>query len=227
VFDEEEVRVYVARPANVDASAARALLTDEERTWLASFRFERDRHEHLVSRALVRACLAHHLGERPESFRFRLAEHGKPSLHPPRDVFFNASNHRDVVVCALSRHPDLGVDVEPVTRGDEILEVVETVFSPPEMAALRALPLPERRTRAVTLWTVKEAYIKALGLGLSAPLREMTIDHDADPPVVAGEPEWFLDVSDRDGARIAVAVRGPRGRPRVVLEDGEALIAGS
>jgi 4'-phosphopantetheinyl transferase len=227
VIADDEVRVYVARPANVDAHTARALVTAEERTWLASFRFDRDRHEHLVSRALVRACLARHLGERAESFRFRAGEHGKPSLDPLRDLFFNASNHRDVVVCALSRHPELGVDVEPVTRGDEILEVVETVFSPAEIVALRALPLPERRARAVTLWTVKEAYIKALGLGMSAPLREMTIDHDADPPVVAGEADWFLDVSDRQDARIAVAVRGPRTRPRVVFEDGEALIAGS
>jgi 4'-phosphopantetheinyl transferase len=222
---DDEVRVYVARPAIVDAARAHALITEEERASIQKFRFERDRREHLVSRALVRACLAHHLQARPESFRFRLGEHGKPSLEPPGDLFFNASNHREIVVCAIARYEALGVDVEPLSRGDDILGVVETVFSPAEIAVLRRLTLDEQRQRAVTLWTAKEAYIKALGLGLSAPVREITIDLDAEPRVVVGAPDWFLDVRDRYDARIAVAVRGPRTRPRMVLADGEALIA--
>lgn len=221
---DDEVRVYVARPAQVDAAKARAFVTEDERTWLDTFRFERDRHEHLVSRALVRACLARHLGDPPTSFRWRLGAYGKPSLDPARDLFFNASNHRDVVVCAVSLHEELGVDVEGIARGDEILGVVDTVFSKIEIAALRALPLPARRERAVTLWTVKEAYIKALGLGMSAPLRSMTIDLDASPPVVAGEDGWHLVTFDRHAARIAVALRGPASPPRVVIEDGERLI---
>lgn len=219
--DGDEVRVYVARPARVDAAGARALVTEEERVWLANFHFDRDRHEHLVSRALVRACLARHLSAPPQSFRWQHGEHGKPALDPARDLFFNASNHRDVVVCALARYEDLGVDVEPTSRGDEILEVVETVFSPVEIAKLRTLSRAEQRDRAVTLWTVKEAYIKALGLGLSAPVREITIDLDVTPFAVVGNPGWFLEVSDRDDARIAVAVRGPRSRPRVVITDWE------
>lgn len=230
MFDEigeDEVRVYVARPAEVDASRARALVTEEERAWLEKFRFERDRHEHLVSRALVRACLARHLSADPRSFRWHLGPQGKPSLDPRREIFFNASNHRDVVVCALSRFEELGVDVEPTSRGDEILGVTRTVFSAREIAALEALPLPAQRERAVTLWTVKEAYIKALGLGMSAPLLSMTIDLDAEPPIAEGNPGWFFDFQDRDGARIATAVRGPRTRPHVVLAEGAPLIVGS
>lgn len=224
---DDEVRVYVARPAAVDAAKARAFVTEEERAWLERFRFERDRHEHLVSRALVRVCLAHHLSAPPTSFRWQLGAYGRPSLDPAREIFFNASNHRDVVVCAIARHEELGIDVEPITRGDEILEVVHTVFSKAEIAGLDALPLPARRERAVTLWTVKEAYIKALGLGMSAPLLSMTIDLDASPPAVAGEAGWHLATEDRHAARIAVAVRGPTSRPRVVMEDGERLIAES
>ena len=213
---DDEVRVYVARPAAVDAAKARAFVTEEERAWLERFRFERDRHEHLVSRALVRVCLAHHLSAPPTSFRWQLGAYGRPSLDPAREIFFNASNHRDVVVCAIARHEELGIDVEPITRGDEILEVVHTVFSKAEIA-----------DRKATLWTVKEAYIKALGLGMSAPLLSMTIDLDASPPAVAGEAGWHLATEDRHAARIAVAVRGPTSRPRVVMEDGERLIAES
>jgi 4'-phosphopantetheinyl transferase len=224
---DDEVRVYVARTANVDAALADALVTDDERTWLRTFRFERDRHEHLVSRALVRASLAKHLGVAPRSVGWTLGEHGKPALAPRGPLFFNASNHRDVVVCAIARHEELGVDVEPFSRGDDILDVVGTVFSTAEIAALRALPLDERRRRAVTLWTLKEAYIKALGLGFVAPLLSITIDHDAAPPQVTGEAGWFLDFADRHDVRIAVAVRGPSTRPRLVLADGEPLIAGS
>jgi phosphopantetheinyl transferase len=222
---EDEIRVYVARPARVDAAIASALVTQEEHAWLQSFRFERDRHEHLVSRALVRASLGHHLHAQPESFRFRLGAYGKPSLEPAHDLFFNASNNRNVVVCALARYEELGVDVEPLSRAGDILEVVETVFSTHEIAVLRKLPLEDQRQRATTLWTVKEAYIKALGLGLSAPVRDITIDLDTDPWVVVGAPDWFLAARDLHDARIAVAMRGARSRPRVVLDDGEALIA--
>jgi 4'-phosphopantetheinyl transferase len=218
-IERDEVRIYVARPALVDAERARALVTEQERAWLAKFRFDRDRHEHLVSRALVRACLAHPLHARPESFRWRLGEHGKPSLDPAGELFFNASNHRDVVVCALARHEALGVDVEPTTRGDQILEVTHTVFSTAERAALERMSLAQRRDRAVTLWTAKEAYIKALGLGLSAPVRDITIDLDVAPYVVVGDPGWFLETVDRHDARVAVAVRGPGSRPRIVITD--------
>jgi len=177
-----------------------------------------------VSRALVRTTLARYLGEEPSSFRYRLGPHGRPSLDPPRTLDFNATNHPELVACAVARET-VGVDLEPLARGDEILEIATSVFSAPERAALAALAASARRERAVSLWTLKEAYLKARGLGLSAPLQDIVIDFSAGgrPTVrlLMGDdehPSWWLATRDHGGCRIAVAVATAREIALVIRE---------
>src|SRR5690606_24692645 len=112
----------------------------------------------------------------PHAWVWKLGEYGKPSPDPPCGVFFNASNHPGLVACGVARSSELGIDVEPRARGDEILDVARDVFSSPELRALYALEGERRLERAVSLWTAKEAYIKARGWGFSAPLREIFVD---------------------------------------------------
>ena len=190
-----EVLVWVARPpALADATLALCaeLLSSDERERVARFRFRRHQREATVSRALVRTTLARYVDLPPAAFAYRLGPHGR----------------------AVSFMEDIGVDTEPLSRGDEILTVAETVFSQPELDALDALPLDARRDRAVSLWTCKEAYIKARGLGLSASLRHVVVDFPACAAprlrFLCGydEPEaWTLGTQDVAGFRIAVAVR--------------------
>lgn len=223
-----EVHVWVARPAAVsDASLARcvALLSDEERQRLSRFRFDRHRREAAVSRALVRTTLARYVDRAASAFRYRLGPYGRPYIDPPCGVAFNATNHPDLVACAVCLHEDIGVDVEPVSRGEEILAVASSVFSGPEIEALAALPAASRRDRAVSLWTCKEAYIKARGLGFSAPLREIAIDFPVDQrPALRflsaiDEPDgWWLETRDHGGFRIAVAVRAANDVSLVVRD---------
>lgn len=212
VIADDEVHVFVARPEEVGLATALRTLPEDERAWVATFHFERHRREHAMSRALVRRALARYVDRAPEAFRWSLGSHGKPFIDPPCGIHFNATNHVDFAACAVARHADLGIDVEPLDRGDEILEVAHTVFSPAELAELASLDIAKRRDRAVTFWTVKEAYIKAVGLGLSAPVREITIAELGD---------WFLETHDRDGFRIATALRGPRAAPRVTFKTVE------
>ncbi|HSO38085.1 MAG TPA: 4'-phosphopantetheinyl transferase superfamily protein [Labilithrix sp.] len=226
-----EVRVWVARPAAASArelARYRALLSAEETERIARFHFERHARESTVSRALVRLMLARFAGAPPESFRYRPGPYGRPQVEPPCGVWFNATNHPELVACAVALTEEIGVDVEPLARADEILEVAGTVFSPPELESLALLPDgAARRDRAVSLWTCKEAYIKARGLGFSAPLKEIVVEFPAgERPTIrflsatdqsAG---WWLDQRDLHGVRLAIAVRAS-AEPRLVVEELE------
>ena len=213
-----EVHAWTARPpALSDETVARcaALLSGDERERISRFLFERHRREATVSRALVRATLARYVGRPASTFRYRLGPHGRPSVDPPCGIDFNATNHPGLVACAVTLAAALGIDVEPLSRGDEILEVARTVFSAPELLGLEALAEDARRDRAVSLWTLKEAYVKARGLGLSAPLHDIVVEfpHGERPTVRflddVDQPEgWWLDTRDVGDFRLAVAVRG-------------------
>ena len=224
-----DVHVWLARPSTVtDATLARcvALLTEEERERVSRFRFERHRREAAVSKALVRATLARYVGRPSSALRYRFGRHGRPFVDPPCGVYFNATNHPELVACAVSVNEEIGVDLEPVSRGDEILECARTVFASPELAALRALPADAQRDRAVSLWTCKEAYIKALGVGFAAPLLEIAVDFSPGrrPRLrclsAFDEPDgWWLDTRDLTGFRIAVAMRGGGADVKLVLRE--------
>lgn len=214
---EGDVHVWVARPAALtDASLAvcAQVLSPDERERVARFRFERHQREATVSRALVRTTLGRYVGLPARAFTYRLGPHGRPDLDPPCGLFFNSTNHPELVACAVALHAEVGVDTEPVSRGDEILEVARTVFSEPELDALEALSITARRDRAVSLWTCKEAYIKARGLGFAASLREVVVDFpEGEPPRLRfldgyDEPDgWRLRMHDFWGFRVAIAVR--------------------
>ena len=85
-------------------------------------------------------------------------------------LHFNVSHTDGLVVCLVSTEHEVGVDVELFSRAPKLLELAPTVFAPRERAALAALPGAAQAGRAVTLWTLKESYIKARGMGLALPL---------------------------------------------------------
>jgi 4'-phosphopantetheinyl transferase len=130
--------------------------------------------------------------------RFVAAEHGRPELAAPEQACawrFNLSHTRGLVACGVAREREIGVDVEHVDRRVELLAVARHVFSPREIAGLEALSGEAQRSRFFDLWTLKEAYIKAIGKGLAAPLRAITFAAETADPV----PVHF-DVEARDDA---------------------------
>ncbi len=122
----------------------------------------------------------------PHAWSFFVNEYGKPSPIPDCGLRFNQSNSVELAVClvaspgTLGPHVssaasaatgiEVGVDVEPFSRAEEIVPLAPQVFSLAERAQLDALPVTDRPDRALSLWTLKEAYIKARGMGLSLPL---------------------------------------------------------
>jgi 4'-phosphopantetheinyl transferase len=167
---------------DADLSAAQeALMTPDEFARYRSFHFEPDRRIFVATRALVRTVLSRYAAVAPGQWRFLAGPHGRPRVAYPKvkpPIYFNLSNTPGLVVCAVSvAHESIGVDVERIDRIDhktEILELADRYFSPSEVRALRALPSFERPRRFFALWTLKESYIKARGLGLAQPLHQFT-----------------------------------------------------
>ena len=217
------VDVWIAEPQTIDdpelLSAYERLLSDSERERQRAFVFDENRREYLVARALVRTTLSRYAATGPSEWRFTNNAHGRPAVDPPSALRFNLAHHPTLVVCALSSGgAELGVDVEPLRRGSEILKIAETTFAPRELSDLRALPAELARDRAVSLWTLKEAYVKARGLGLALPLRGFAFSFEQPEPQISfgadsdDRPErWAFRTQDVNNHRIAIAVE--RGSP--------------
>ena len=167
--------LWWTRPSAFTASSElpryRALLSDDEREKTDRYRFARDRHACLITRALARVTLSRYCDVAPEQWRFRPGAYGRPELAAPRSSLrFNLSHTLGLIVCLVSRDREVGVDVENLERERRWLDLAERFFAPREAAALRRVPLAHRPVRFLEYWTLKESYIKARGLGLAIPL---------------------------------------------------------
>jgi 4'-phosphopantetheinyl transferase len=170
VLGAREIQVWLGRPAAFDSHEG--ILSPDEKERLARFRFAKDRRLALASRALVRRSLSRCVDVPPEAWRFDLNPHGRPEIIAPATVpklRFNASNTHGLVVCAVVWERDIGVDAEGIPPVAP-LDVADTHFAPVERVALRALAPADQARRFAEIWTLKEAYIKARGLGLSLAL---------------------------------------------------------
>lgn len=221
--EEQNLALWFAYPGDLSSpqtiEAAALLLSEDERSRWQSFRFDRDRRQYLATRFLVRTALSRHLHSAPEDLRFLLNPWGKPSVEPDSGVRFNVSNCPALVVCLVASELEVGVDAEPHARAPEIAKLSRDVFSPAEQRQLEALPDLQKAARAITLWTLKESWIKARGMGLSLPLNKFSFlfsDCGADIRMEIDEPlrertgrTWRYSLLDYAGHRIALMVDSP------------------
>ncbi len=242
---QQDVELWLANPAEVcsgDEPMRIALLAHDERARTGAFRFEIDRQAYLTARILVRVSLSHFHHKSPELWRFRSNEYGKPETDPACGLRFNVAHTRQLVVCLVSRGIELGVDAEGKDRADEIVELAEEVFSQTELDQLRVLEEGEQRNRALTLWTLKEAYAKALGKGMSFPLKRVSFVFGAGGQIRLDENteehglgvQWQFCHMDYAAHRIAVVIertpgitlkrvrlRSPGALPEALADGGE------
>lgn len=186
------IRIYARRIEGVgeaDLAAERALLDDAERERAGRFVFETGRVEYITAHALVRRALAGELGADPRAFRFVAGEYGKPSAWldgRPAPVSFNLSHTRGMVAVGIAPAGlELGVDVENGARNVD-LSIAGRYFAPPELAWLMAQAEADRGRAFMTLWTLKEAFIKATGKGLSQELDRFWFADPSSGPIRIG-----------------------------------------
>lgn len=214
------VRLWYAYPDDLlDKALAElclSLLSRAEVERLQSLRFDKDRREFLASRVNLRCALSQCGAAAPGDWKFRLNDYGKPEVDPDCGLRFNVSHSSQLAVCVVTRGTPVGVDVESVERADEIASIAPEVFSAEELAQFEALSGAARGERALSLWTLKEAYVKARGMGFSLPLKAFSFLFDEDE--IRLVPDSSLDeearhfrfcLFDHAGHRVAVVAEGP------------------
>jgi len=177
-MEKETFHLWCAYPDDLlAAEAAQAcleLLSEDERARWEGFKFDRHRREYLATHALARIALSYNHALSPEAWRFQINAYGKPSADPESGLRFNLSNSPGLVVCLIGEDAEVGVDLEPRERAASIAEVGPRMFSTHELEQLESLREDERPERCLQLWTLKEAYIKARGMGLALPLNNFS-----------------------------------------------------
>jgi 4'-phosphopantetheinyl transferase len=153
----------------------KTLLTTEETTRQQRYRFAKDQHNALITRAFIRDTLSQYANIAPEDWCFEKGEKDKPELvNAPLPLRFNLSHTEGLIICAITLNDDIGCDVEFIERNNDILNIADRYFSPSETKELFSLPVEQQRSRFFDYWTLKESYIKAWGLGLAIPLDEFS-----------------------------------------------------
>jgi len=216
----EEVHVWRTSLARDDSEVERlwAALTPDERERARRFHFERDRRRFVVARGVLREILGRCLGLAPALIRFAYNEYGKPSLmEEAGGLRFNASHSAEAALYACTLGREVGIDIELLRDDFASFEIAERFFSKTEVRSLGSLPAHLRTQGFFNCWTRKEAYIKALGEGLSHPLHSFSVS------LAPGEParlistdtalleadRWSLvDLKPFEGYAAALAIRG-------------------
>ena len=125
---------------------------------------------------MLRSVLSSYHSAAPGAWQFDTEPGGKPMLAGPlareSGLSFNLSHTTGLVACAVTRGGDVGVDVESLDRAAQARELAQRFFAPAEAAELGALEPDPCRQRFIEIWTLKEAYVKALGTGLATQLSQ-------------------------------------------------------
>jgi 4'-phosphopantetheinyl transferase len=164
-----EVHVWTVqlRPDESALAHLEKLLSQAELSRADRFHFSKDRQAHIAAHASLRLILASYLNRNPLEIVFTEGLNGKPAVP---GIQFNLSHSAGLAIVAVTRDRELGVDVEHVDSERADLRVAQRFFSPSEFSVLQALPTEHQAEAFFNCWTRKEAYLKAIGLGLSVPL---------------------------------------------------------
>jgi 4'-phosphopantetheinyl transferase len=194
------------------------VLASDERVRARRFVRDIDCDLFLVAHAQLRLILSRYEAIAPDRWVFPIGARGRPFIgneNLAQRLHFSLSHVAGLVAIAVSRTPEIGVDVEPVAqRVDEEL-VARRVFTAREVDWMRVAP--DSSVRFATLWTLKEAYSKARGQGLSMDFQRIEFSRIGQDPVATLDPalddqarRWrFMSTRPTLGHCCAIAAADP------------------
>jgi 4'-phosphopantetheinyl transferase len=207
---------HTASTSEREQREALSILSPDERDRYGRFVFAEDRRDFALAHALLRRTLASTGSLPAHQWRLEAIDGKKPRVVDApavdTDLSFNLTHTRGLVACAVSRGVDVGIDVERVRDQDAAL-IAKSCFAPIERECLAATPETELAARFIEIWTLKEAWLKATGVGLTAGLDTFAFSVEAStvvfhPPAGVRAEDWrFALIELSDGFRLAVAVR--------------------
>jgi 4'-phosphopantetheinyl transferase len=219
------VRFRVLSAASASAFEANlGLLSSAERWRAERFVHERDRRAYVAAHALLRRSLSMHAHVAPGDWMFTEGPYGKPSIASEHELAqplsFSLTHTDGCVACAVALGAEVGLDVECLDSAIDELDIARQYFGKAEIADLRRRIDGDRRERFAELWTLKEAYLKAIGVGLSGSLSAIEFGIDDRRHVTCDQriaERWHFQLfAPTPRHRLAVAVSTQSAiRPRV------------
>ena len=217
---KSEIHIWCAnlKLTTEEAATLSQYLAADERKRAERFKFEIHRHRFIAAKGTLRKILGKYLEISPEKIKFSAGPHGKPYLDKSinQELLFNSSDSQNLALYAVVLNHEIGVDVEYIREDFASKEVAQRFFSPYENQVLQGLPEAQKTTTFFACWTRKEAFIKALGKGLSYPLDQFDVslapEESAKLRRVGDDPEeagrWQLcDLKPAQNFVAAVAVK--------------------
>lgn len=184
---QNQIHLWFVDQADFDAAELQAScgdwLTRAELARYRRFQIDRRRKEFLLGKMLVRTVLSEYAPLPPGQWQFTENAYGRPAVSPglvSPEIHFNLSHSGDRLVLAVSRLSALGVDIEASHRSRRIERIAGRYFSRAEIEALLQLTPRQQLARFYELWTLKESYIKARGMGLALPLQQFGFEFTGD-----------------------------------------------
>lgn len=195
-----------------------ALLSEDEIERAQRFHFQKDKNEYVCCRGFLRETLGSYLGISPGEIIFDYGKNGKPELvnsSVVNKLKFNLSHSKEYAMLAVTDSNEIGVDIELIKSIPEMLDIAYELYTENENDLLKNAS-DESQNIFFRFWTRKEAIIKAVGKGLSAPLK--MIDVSSDSSIVIDkfyenhskefEGCRLIDLTPPAGYKAAVAVFG-------------------
>ncbi|MCP6758301.1 MAG: 4'-phosphopantetheinyl transferase superfamily protein [Fischerella sp. CENA71] len=204
-------RISLDRPES-ELQALQTTLSSDEIARAQRFYFEQHRQRFIAGRGILRKILGRYLGVEPQAVEFTYELRGKPLLadsFADSGLSFNLSHSQDLALCGVSRNRKIGIDVEYMRSVSDVEALAERFFAPREYELVRSLPQNQQQQVFFRYWTCKEAYLKAIGVGI-VQLEKVEISLTLEQPAkLITDEEWnLIELVPGDHYLGAVAIAG-------------------
>jgi 4'-phosphopantetheinyl transferase len=192
ILSEDDVHIWRA-DLEIDEYAQRSFLTllsPDEKNRAQKFRFARDSRNFIAARGILRSLIGRYLAINPAQVSIQYSKFGKPCIANNNFLQFNISHSQNLALLAFTKRFTIGIDVEFVNPEIEAKDIAVNFFAKNEIVSLHALPEKQQALGFFNCWTRKEAFIKAVGEGLSFPLDKFEVSLEPGKPAKLLATDW-------------------------------------
>ncbi|MFI5129754.1 MAG: 4'-phosphopantetheinyl transferase family protein [Chitinophagales bacterium] len=195
-------------------------LSADELARARRFHFESDQKRFIIARGILRKILGRYLGWSPDKLRFEYTSHGKPMLATDAgndNLCFNLSHSAAFALYAVTYNKKIGIDIERLRDDVALGQIAQNFFSQGEINSLEKINKNKRAGLFFQYWTRKEAFVKAMGEGISFPMNQCDVSllngNFLSPVILSGENSessclHVQDLFPGDGYAAAIATEG-------------------
>ena len=199
-LSEKNVHLWLAQfnQGEIPLSDLWVMLSAEERDKSRRFRHHYDQQRYIIRHGILRLILARYLASNPKEIVISEGMFGKPFVTDVNHgrIEFNVTHSEKLMLLAFTHEHRVGVDIEHIKDFPEVEYITEAFFSSEEKAIMCRVPLVNKLNTFFRLWTRKEAYTKALGLGIYQPEIPSLLSKSAEKVASRWTVESFIPAND-------------------------------